>query len=70
MNRFFSSVFTHTWRNKGLVNRWGGLTCGMAFVFNIEFNRAFVAISLDEAVAALRTSLPILGLLTGFGGVQ
>jgi hypothetical protein len=32
--------------------------------------RAFAAISLDAVVAALITTLPTLGLLTGFGGVQ
>jgi uncharacterized membrane protein len=70
MDKFFSWVFTCIWRNEGLANRCGLLVCAMAFVFSIDFNRAFAVISLDVVVDALITTFPTMGLLTGFGGVQ
>jgi uncharacterized membrane protein len=43
---------------------WTGTA--MAFVFNIEWKRAFVAIAAGAFVAALITTLPTLGLLNFF----
>jgi len=46
---------------------WTG--AAMAFVFNIEWKQAFVAISCGAVVAALITTLPTLGLLNLFKAI-
>lgn len=51
-----------------LTGSWSG--CAMAFVFDIEFKRAFAAISTGVVVAALITTLPTLGLLKILGSVS
>jgi uncharacterized membrane protein len=49
-----------------LTGTWSG--CAVAFVFGIPFRQAFPAITSGAVAAALVTTLPVLGVLTLFGG--
>ncbi|HOS82920.1 MAG TPA: small multi-drug export protein [Methanolinea sp.] len=49
-----------------VTGTWSG--CAAAFVFRIRFREAFLAIAGGAFVAALITTLPLLGLMKLFGG--
>lgn len=49
-----------------VTGTWSG--CAAAFVFGMRFREAFPAIVCGAVVAALITTLPVLGLMHAFGG--
>ncbi len=49
-----------------VTGTWSG--CAAAFVFRIRFREAFPAIACGAVMAALITTLPLLGLMRLFGG--
>ncbi|MBP1928438.1 putative membrane protein [Methanolinea mesophila] len=49
-----------------VTGTWSG--CAAAFVFGIRFRQAFPAIVAGATVAALITTLPLIGVLNAFGG--